>query len=147
MKLYTDPDELTYKELVTFKQFFMQILYNFDTTNVDEVFAKVYKLLDEQKPIEASFTLRNFQQSLQLQEIGVDAWQYCFALLVENRPINPNEKQLKEIFADLKPQPKEKEIQEAVVNFTKAFPMIYMLYQMKSERLNTITDLFLNQNL
>ena len=146
MKIRKKTEELTYSEIVLFQQYFGQIIYEMDVTDFSVLKQKIFDSLNKADIAQAILHLQNFETNMHVQEFGTDAWIMCFAILIKkDEPITDSEK-LKEIYEKNAKKLSEKEVKETVVNFTKAFPLLYLNYRRRVERLDTLTELFLSKN-
>jgi len=134
----TDPNELTFLESELFKQYFLKILYDIDTLIFDEFKEKIFESLNKQRVAEAVVLFENFSQGLKLQNIERNAWAVCFAILVKKDKPCLSESELFNIFSEIDEKGIDKELlQNEVVNFSKPFPKLHNIWQVKSEGLTT----------
>ena len=138
IKIRTEVDELTFSELTLFQQYFTKILYDIDLPLLDETKQKIMDALDNGQPTKAGILLENFVQGIKTLEFGRNAWIYCFAILLEKNEPTTNEAELLENYDKYSKHFSEKLIKDIVVNFTRAFPTLYHLYQMRAEGLNNL---------
>jgi hypothetical protein len=142
LKMCTDVKEITYTELDIFQKYFGQILWNVDEKNLDSVIEKTFTYIDDQKISKAMFLLDNFRKNLKIQQVGLNAWMMCFAILVKKENPIFNEDELLELFRDFDKKGIDKELlEEVVVNFTKAFPITHNIYSVKKEGLDILTQI------
>ena len=140
IKVRTDIDELTFAELTAFQQYFAKILYDINIPLFDEVKQKVFEALNDGQIAKAIILLENFSQGLKTQEVGADAWLYCFSILLAKEKPIIDESGLLEFYNKFSGYFSEKLIKDIVVNFTKAFPQLYHLYKMRAEGLTQLMN-------
>lgn len=143
-KVRTKPEQLTYQEQVLFQQWFGKIIYDIDVVDFANIKEQIYKELNENNIAKAILLLHNFDLSLQLLELGSDAWMVCYAILVEKPEIEKDSKILIEKYYDK--NLRAEEVRDVVVNFSIAFPNYYLTYTRKAERLEAWTDLILKKS-
>jgi len=146
LKIRESENEVTYSEAALFKQYFLQILYDFTIGSLEEVTQKVFTALDNNNKSEAVIILSNYVQSQKLQEVGRDAWMYCFAILIDKDKQELNAENLIELFKEYENELTKEIIETSVVNFLKAFPILWKEYQFKKERLTMIEELFFKRS-
>jgi len=138
-------DDLTYYEVNLFHQYFNQITHDFDTKTFGQMKAQIIELMNKQKFVQAMQVLENFDQSLKVQKVGSDAWIMCYALIVEKKE-DVKESDLLNYYKKNLIKTKEIDLKTAVVDFSKAFPILSFDYHKRSEGLRTLTELIFKKS-
>jgi len=139
-------DKITYLETILFQQYFAQITYGFDVQTFDDMKNKVFALLDENRKSQAILELNNFSQGLHVKEFGADAWLICYAILLDKKDLITEQRELVEYYKKNAKKATEKEVKETVVNFSKAFPVLWRDYQIRAEGLAGLENLLFKKS-
>jgi hypothetical protein len=143
INIRTDVSELKYSDTVAFKQYFAKVIYDIDENNLDILIEKLKTNFDKSQYADLWLNIYNWYTSIKTLQIGGDAWVFCFGILIDKEKIITDERPLIELVQELEEQGlTEKEIFEAVENFTKAFPLLNSVYQLRAEGLNEIINQF-----
>lgn len=144
IKLIEDVEKLTNKEVFLFQTYFGQIIYNFDDVGFSETKAKIIEAVNNGRLNEIVLLVENHDQKIKLQSFEYDGWQICYAILIKKEKPITDVSELIEFYNKFASKKTEKEVKEAVVNFSKAFPLHFIEYQKKAERLDSLTGLLFN---
>ena len=132
----TEVEELTYTELIAFKQYFSKVIYDIDESNIDEKFQEIKNAFNKAQYADMWLIFYNWYIGLKTQEPGGNAWILCFGLLIEKEKPTTTEKTLIETVQELETDGLNmKTIIESVEVFSQAFPLIWSSYQLRVERL------------
>lgn len=136
INIRTSIDELTYSELVAFKQYFSKVIYDIDENDLDSKFQEIKKMFDKGQYADMWILFYNWYIGMKTQQYGGNAWILCFGILIEKEKIVTDEKTLIEKVQELENDGLEmKTIIESVEVFSQAFPLIWSSYQLRAERL------------